>query len=62
MYWNTFGLILSGEISLADDTFAKHDWIRMPAGKSVEAIAGLEGARLWIKRNHLAEIRVPGEA
>ncbi len=55
-------LVLDGAVSFAGDTFGKHDWIRVPAGQVADLSAGPEGARFWIKRGHLGQIRVPEQA
>ncbi|MDJ0642270.1 MAG: cupin domain-containing protein [Erythrobacter sp.] len=53
-------LILDGTLKHDNEIYAKHDWLRIPSGESVHLIAGPDGARLWIKRGHLADITVPG--
>ena len=55
-------LILEGAIVVGGEPFGQHDWIRIPDGASAEITAGSEGARLWIKRGHLRDIRVPDQA
>lgn len=54
-------LILEGSVVIAGETFSKHDWIRLPVGDAVELTAGEEGARLWIKSDHLQTIRDPSQ-
>ena len=55
-------LILYGALSIAGETYAQHDWLRVPSGDVADVTAGPSGARLWIKRGHLADIRVPEQA
>lgn len=55
-------LVLVGSVSLEGENYGVHDWIRWPAGKSATITAGHDGARIWIKRGHLSEIRVPEQA
>ncbi len=55
-------LLLAGEVTLEGETYQAHDWIRWPADKTAVFTAGAAGARLWIKRGHLNEIRVPQQA
>ena len=55
-------LVLSGEVSHSGETYGLHDWIRIPPGHSADFTAGPEGARIWIKRGHLTEIRLPNQA
>lgn len=45
--------VLEGGLSEAGDQLRKHSWLRIPAGYSLNAVAGANGASLWIKRNHL---------
>ena len=52
-------LVLDGEITVADEAYGRHDWLRVPDSQIAEIAAGASGARLWIKRGHLTEIRVP---
>lgn len=52
-------LVLQGNLTLADETFGTHDWIRWPDDQLARFTTGEKGARLWIKRGHLADIRVP---
>lgn len=54
-------LVLDGELTLAGETYARHDWLRLPSGETADLSSGPEGARLWIKRGHLDEIRVPDQ-
>jgi anti-sigma factor ChrR (cupin superfamily) len=54
-------LVLDGSVDVTGETFAKHDWLRLPAGGAVESTAGAQGARLWIKRDHLRSIRDPAQ-
>ena len=52
-------LVLGGEIALEGRSLVERDWLRLPPGDSCIAVAGPEGARVWIKRGHLLDIRVP---
>ena len=52
-------LILDGELHHAGGVYTLHDWIRCPAGADAIFAAGPAGARIWIKRGHLSEIRLP---
>lgn len=45
--------VLEGGFSEAGDQLRQHSWLRIPAGYSLDAVAGEKGAFLWIKRNHL---------
>lgn len=52
-------LVLDGALSEGNENFEKHDWLRLPKGTHQVAIAGTGGARVWIKRGHLAHDPVP---
>ncbi|MEM6586120.1 MAG: cupin domain-containing protein [Pseudomonadota bacterium] len=54
-------LVLEGSVLLGSEAFGRHDWIRLPVDASAEVSAGNEGARLWIKRDHLRTIRDPAQ-
>ena len=54
-------LVLDGHFTEVDESFETQSWLRLPVGASTVATAGPGGARVWIKRGHLAgPIRVPG--
>ena len=46
-------LVLEGSAAEGDDQLDKHDWIRLPAGATLNATAGPNGARVWMKIGHL---------
>ena len=48
-------LLLEGRFEEAGEGFQKHSWLRLPKGSSTLVKVGEEGARLWIKRHHLAK-------
>ena len=52
-------LVLDGSVTGESVDLAKHDWLRLPKGDSLELAAGPDGARLWIKTGHLDHVRVP---
>ncbi len=49
-------LVLSGEFSEAGDTLVKQSWLRLPVGSTLKAIAGSQGAKVWIKRHNLVHV------
>ena len=54
-------LVIKGGFSEGGEDFAPQSWLRLPKGASSQAVAGPDGAQVWIKRGHLAgEIRAPG--
>ncbi len=48
-------LVLDGGFTEADEAFRKDSWLRLPRGSGSTALVAAEGARVWIKRNHLRE-------
>lgn len=46
--------VLQGQVRAGADELGPWSWLRLPAGSRVEASAGPEGARMWIKRGHLS--------
>ena len=48
-------LVLEGSFDEGGETFVRNSWLRLPPGASLNARAGGEGARLWVKSDHLAE-------
>ena len=47
-------LVVSGGFAEGDEDFAVQSWLRLPVGSETTAVAGPEGAQVWIKRGHLA--------
>jgi quercetin dioxygenase-like cupin family protein len=47
-------LVMEGGFEEGGEGFAPQSWLRLPAGARLEAIAGANGARVWIKSDHLA--------
>jgi anti-sigma factor ChrR (cupin superfamily) len=54
--------VLDGGFSESGEDFDGHSWLRLPKGASTTVIAGKHGARVWIKRDHLAETPKPPSA
>lgn len=56
-------LVIDGSFATNDSVskkeFLLHSWLRIPPGEEVTVVSGLAGARIWSKRGHLQEIRVP---
>lgn len=48
-------LVLDGGFEEGGENFGRHGWLRLPKGGGSRAVAGAEGARVWIKRGHLLE-------
>lgn len=52
-------LVLSGEITEGGDTLSTGGWLRLPEGAHLDAVAGAEGATVWMKTGHLAHAKPP---
>lgn len=52
-------LIVSGGFDLDGEAFSKQSWLRLPKGDAINLIVGGDGAKVWIKRDHLAETPKP---
>lgn len=48
-------LVISGGFVESNENFRVQSWLRLPVGSTLHAIAGPQGARIWIKTGHLAE-------
>ena len=48
-------LVLGGGFEEASETFREGSWLRLPKDSASTAVAGAEGAKVWIKRGHLRE-------
>lgn len=55
-------LVLDGGFSNAGDTLHKHSWLRIPVGSKLNAVAGPQGACVWIKSGHLKHAHKKGHA
>jgi hypothetical protein len=51
-------LVLAGS-SEGGEVFEMQSWLRLPKDSITLATVGINGARVWIKRGHLAEIPRP---
>ena len=52
-------LVVEGGFELDGERFTSQSWLRMPKGDAADLCAGDEGAKIWIKRNHLRETPQP---
>ena len=50
------GFVIEGGFAEGGDDLGRWDWLRLPPGAALDATAGPEGARIWIKTGHLAEM------
>ena len=46
-------LVLNGEFTETGERLRVHSWLRIPRGGRLEATAGQEGAKVWVKTRHL---------
>lgn len=49
-------LVLDGSFAEGQEEFVTHSWLRLPAGAVLDALAGKNGAKLWIKTGHLNDL------
>ncbi|CAK9039471.1 Cupin [Durusdinium trenchii] len=54
-------LVLEGEAEESGDALKKHSWLRTPQGGNINARAGANGARLWIKTGHMNRVHAEAE-
>lgn len=52
-------LVLEGDFTEGDDVLRKHSWLRLPRGGKLTAIAGSDGAKVWVKTRHLRYVEAP---
>lgn len=48
-------LVIEGGFQEGGETFSTQSWLRLPVDEPLIAVAGPNGARLWVKSNHLTE-------
>lgn len=42
-------LVVAGSLSIGDQELTPQSWLRLPAGEALRAVAGPDGAKLWVK-------------
>lgn len=52
-------LVIAGSVGEGGDTLDKGAWLRLPEGMSLRAVAGAEGAKVWVKTGHLPHAKPP---
>jgi quercetin dioxygenase-like cupin family protein len=52
-------LVLEGSMTESGDPLKTGSWLRLPEGTPLQAKAGQNGARVWMKTGHLAHARPP---
>jgi anti-sigma factor ChrR (cupin superfamily) len=53
-------LVLEGSFSENGEVFVVQSWLRLPAGSTLNAVAGPEGCRVWVKEGHLRHVAANG--
>ncbi len=48
--------VLDGSFSENNDELHQHSWLRVPVDSDIEAVAGPDGAKVWIKTGHLRHL------
>ena len=51
--------VLAGGCEEGGDQLRPQSWLRVPVGAEIMAMAGPEGATVWIKSGHLRYVRAP---
>lgn len=49
-------LVLEGGFNEGDDDLIVDSWLRLPIGSVMNAVAGDQGAKVWMKRGHLNRV------
>lgn len=52
-------LLLEGNLSEGDTRLKAGSWLRLPDGMALRAVAGADGAKLWMKTGHLTYAQAP---
>lgn len=52
-------LVISGSATESDDELRKGSWLRLPEGQNLNAVAGADGAKVWMKAGHLPFAKAP---
>lgn len=50
-------LVLDGMFLEGGEAFVEQSWLRLPVKSSLQAVAGPQGCRVWVKSGHLTEVR-----
>ena len=52
-------LVLSGSVTESAETLGEGAWLRVPEGEPILAVAGSDGAKVWLKTGHLPYAKPP---
>ena len=51
--------VIDGALTESGDELQKGSWLRLPEGQALSAVAGPEGAKVWMKTGHLPFAQPP---
>lgn len=49
-------LVLDGDLTVGNQHMQKHSWLRSPVGSTISVNVGSQGAKVWLKKNHLYRV------
>ncbi|MFA5730884.1 MAG: cupin domain-containing protein [Acidithiobacillus sp.] len=52
-------LVIDGAVTVDGEVLEKHAWLRLPEGQNLSAMAGDDGAKIWMKTGHLPFAKAP---
>jgi anti-sigma factor ChrR (cupin superfamily) len=52
-------LVIAGSLTEGGETLGKGAWLRLPEGQALSAVAGADGAKVWVKIGHLPHAKPP---
>ena len=52
-------LVIDGSLEEGGDNLGKGAWLRLPEGQKLNATAGPDGAKVWVKTGHLPHAKAP---
>lgn len=52
-------LVIAGSLTEGGETLGKGAWLRLPEGQALSAVAGADGAKVWVKTGHLPHAKPP---
>lgn len=52
-------LVIAGGLTESGETLGKSAWLRLPEGQALSAVAGPDGAKVWMKTGHLPHAKPP---
>ena len=52
-------LMIGGSLIVSGKELSKGGWLRLPEGQTLNAVAGKDGAKVWMKTGHLPHAKPP---